>query len=368
MNESKPKLDIVSPPEPGRDMNAKLIIAGPCSAETEEQVLQIAVELAKIPQVSIFRAGVWKPRTRPNTFEGVGVEGLKWLQLVKSETGLLTTVEVANASHTDAALKFGVDVLWVGARTSANPFSVQEIADALRGTDVPVWVKNPVNPDLQLWIGALERLNHAGIKRLGAIHRGFTTHEKTPFRNPPKWEMAIELRRLIPNVPLLCDPSHIAGKRELLQVVSQKALDLAMDGLMIETHTDPNRALSDAKQQITPIALKALLGQLKVRKAAATPSPQDDLLAKLRQQSNAIDYELLEVLSRRMAVVRQIGQFKKEHNMTILQVERWQKVLEDRMEKGDKLGLDQSFIKAVYEVLHEYAIKLQSKVMNPNSN
>ncbi|HEX9653016.1 MAG TPA: hypothetical protein VGA99_04850 [bacterium] len=250
---SNPNLKLVQQPDLHKLTGERLtVIAGPCSAESEEQVLQTAQALEKIPQVSVFRAGVWKPRTRPNSFEGVGAEGLRWLQLVQQTTRLATAVEVASAEHVKEALKFGIDVLWVGARTSANPFSVQEIANALRGADVQVWVKNPVNPDLQLWVGALERINGAGITKLAAIHRGFTAHERTPYRNAPRWLIPIELKRLVPELPILCDPSHIAGKPDYLLEVSQKALDLAMSGLMIETHIDPAHALSDAAQQILP--------------------------------------------------------------------------------------------------------------------
>lgn len=359
----KPSLELKPPSSCIPESGGKLIIAGPCSAESENQVLKTAAELSKIPDVTVFRAGVWKPRTRPNSFEGVGTKGLKWLQRVKVETGLLTAVEVANANHVYQALKFGIDVFWIGARTTANPFSVQEVADALEGVDMPVWVKNPVNPDLQLWIGALERLNNAGIHRLGAIHRGFTAHEKTPYRNAPKWHIAIELKRLVPDIPLICDPSHIAGKPGLLRALSQKALDLTMDGLMIEAHINPDSALSDAKQQIKPSALQELLRSLHIRRSNGT-LPEDNLLTALRRESDAADYELLEILARRMEVVRQIGLYKNEHNMTILQMKRWKQLIEDRLGKGSQLGLDEKFVKHIFEILHEYAIKLQSQVMN----
>jgi chorismate mutase len=363
MNETKPKLKLSQNSEWRKQLTERpFVISGPCSAESEEQLLKTALALKEIPAVRVFRAGIWKPRTRPNSFEGVGVKGLKWLKNVKEKTGLATAVEVANQSHVVEALKFGVDVLWIGARTTANPFSVQEIADALQGVDVPVWVKNPVNPDLQLWIGALERLNNAGIHRLGAIHRGFTTHEKTPYRNAPKWQIPIELKRLVPDIPLICDPSHISGSSQFLQELSQKALDLTMAGLMIETHTNPENALSDAKQQILPSALSELLRNLKMR--SNEESMSDDILAGLRRESNAVDYELLEILSRRMDVVRRIGEYKKEHNLAILQVQRWQEVIEDRLETGDMLGLEKKFVKDIYEILHSYAIKLQSAVMN----
>lgn len=364
MSASKLKIDLTLQNDWLKSGQKPFVIAGPCSAESEEQVLAAAQALDKLPLVRVFRAGIWKPRTRPNSFEGVGVKGLRWLQRVKQETRLLTAVEVANAGHVQAALKFGVDVLWVGARTTANPFSVQEIADALSGVDVPVLVKNPVNPDVQLWVGALERLNNAGIWRLGAIHRGFTTHEKSAYRNEPRWQIAIELKRLIPAIPLICDPSHIAGKSELLHEVSQKALDLTMDGLMIEAHPDPAAALSDADQQIRPAALRQLLDCLQIRNVNGVAREEDDLLAKLRRQSNAIDYEILELLARRMEVVKQIGHYKKAHNMTILQVRRWKEVVEDRLEKGASLGLDDDFVKTVYDALHAYAIKIQSGVMN----
>jgi chorismate mutase len=358
------KLKLAPQPSPQKRPDDRLTVAaGPCSAESEEQVLQIAQALEKIPQVSVFRAGVWKPRTRPNQFEGVGVEGLRWLQNVKQSTRLATTVEVANAEHVNQALKFGVDILWVGARTTANPFSVQEIADALRGVDVPVWVKNPVNPDLQLWIGALERLNGAGVTRLAAIHRGFTAHARTPYRNAPRWLIPIELKRLIPELPILCDPSHIAGKPDYLLEVSQKALDLAMNGLMIETHIDPANALSDAAQQILPSELTKLLSKLQLRKLE-NGTPPDDELVRLRNESNAVDYELLEILARRVEVVRQIGQYKKQHDLAILQMQRWRQVIEDRLAKGREIGLEEAFVQDIYEILHSYAIKVQSEVMN----
>ncbi len=348
--------------------NRPLVIAGPCSAESEEQLLQTAMEVSKIPDVTIFRAGIWKPRTRPNDFEGIGVKGLQWLKKVKEKTNLKVAIEVANQRHVFEALKYNVDIFWIGARTTVNPFSVQEIADALQGADVPVWVKNPVNPDLHLWIGALERLNKAGITRLGAIHRGFSTHENTPYRNAPKWDIAIELKRLVPELPILCDPSHIAGKREYLPTLSQKAFDLAMNGLMIETHIEPDTALSDASQQIKPEALKDLLGNLQFRKSNGNDVPVDDLLETLRSESNSIDYELIEVISRRMEVVKKIGLYKKDHNMTIFQVKRWKHLIDDRLEKASKFGLDKKFVKNVYQLLHNYSIRVQSDVMNKKAN
>jgi chorismate mutase len=343
-----------------------LIIAGPCSAESEEQVLQTARELKKIPGVSVFRAGVWKPRTRPNAFEGIGVPALQWLKKVQKETGLLTAVEVANTNHVYEALKFGVDVLWVGARTTANPFSVQEVADALRGVDVPVWVKNPVNPDLQLWIGALERLNNAGITRLGAIHRGFSTYDKTPYRNAPKWDIPIELKRQIPDIPLICDPSHIAGTREYIRDLSQKALDLAMNGLMIETHINPAKALSDAAQQLRPAELQDLLNHLKFRKAGGDRPGAENLLTALRHEIDMADHQLMEIIGRRHEIVTQIARYKIDHNMTILQVNRWKDLLEDRLEQARQFGVDEEFVTEIFQLIHQASIKLQSKLMNQN--
>jgi len=345
-----------------------LVIAGPCSAESEEQVLETARALQKIPEVSIFRAGVWKPRTRPNSFEGFGISALHWLKTVKQETGLSVAIEVAKANHVYEALKFGIDVLWLGARTTANPFSVQEIADALAGSDVPVWVKNPVNPDLQLWIGAFERLHKAGVKKLGAIHRGFTSNQESTYRNSPQWGIPVELKRLVPGLPIICDPSHICGSTPLLGQVSQNALDLTMDGFMIETHPNPSEAMSDRKQQITPGALKELLANLKLRDPYSSDKPMEDELTKLRQSSNAVDYEILELLAKRMQIVKQIGQYKKENNMAILQVKRWKQVIEDRISKGTDLGLEKPFVHEIYEALHDYAIKLQSQIINEKTD
>ena len=321
-----PKLDNVAnwlPPE-----KRPMIIAGPCSAESEEQVLATAAALAAIPGVSAFRAGIWKPRTRPNGFEGVGVKGLEWMRLVKIRTGLPVAVEVANTHHVQEALKHGVDILWIGARTSANPFSIQEIADALRGAQVSVFVKNPTNPDLQLWIGALERLHQAGITRLGAIHRGFSVYDRSSYRNPPIWNLPIELKRLVPELPLICDPSHIGGKREHIPTLCQRALDLAMDGLMIEVHLDPDAALSDAAQQITPDTLAEILGTLQIRKPGGDLERPEEFLASLRGEIDRIDHELLELVNRRIEVVKVIGGIKKEHKMTVLQVDRWKQLLE----------------------------------------
>ncbi len=364
MSTPKVTVTVAAPSELEAEPNRPYVIAGPCSAESEQQVLEAARQVSTMPQVKAFRAGVWKPRTRPNSFEGVGHDALKWLQRAKAETGLSIAVEVANVRHVEAALEHDVDIVWIGARTTTNPFSVQEIADALRGADLRVWVKNPVNPDLQLWLGALERMDKAGLKQLGAIHRGFTVEEKMVYRNAPKWEIAIELRRLVPNLPMLCDPSHIAGRRDVLQMLSQKALDLAMTGLMIEVHPEPEKAKSDAEQQIRPAELRELLASLQIRHETAANPGGSNRLEALRRQSNAIDYELLETLARRMQVVTEIGSYKKEHNLTILQVKRWQELLADRLQKAADLGLDTTLIRDIYELLHKHAISLQSEVMN----
>lgn len=370
MNSSSLQLEIISHPLWVPCTNRPMIIAGPCSAESEEQVLQTAREVVKIPGVTVFRAGIWKPRTRPNGFEGVGTAALQWMKRVKAETGLLTAVEVARSQHVYEALKYGIDMLWIGARTTVNPFSVQEIADALQGADVPVWVKNPINPDLQLWIGALERLNRAGVRRLGAIHRGFSTYEKTAYRNSPKWEIPIELKRLAPDIPLACDPSHISGNREAIPALSQKALDLAMDGLMIETHIDPDHALSDSAQQLPPRALREMLERLEYRKPEGAENglakrlPGEEILKTLRNEIDQVDSQLLELISRRIEISGKIGQYKKTHKMTILQVSRWQQLLEDRLSQAQKLGLAQDFVRDIYQLIHDQSIKIQSTVMN----
>lgn len=346
----------------GECFSRPIIIAGPCSAETEEQVLATAKELKEIG-VKIFRAGIWKPRTRPNAFEGVGSEGLKWLKTVKEETGLLTSTEVANVKHVYEALKNGVDILWIGARTSANPFAVQDIADSLRGVDIPVLVKNPVNPDVELWIGALERINNAGITKLAAIHRGFSIYDKTLFRNDPQWQIPIELRRRIPELQIITDPSHICGSRQLLYDVSQKAMDLNFDGLIIETHINPDKALSDAKQQLTPAALKDLLDRLILRE------PGEDFeveltLAELREQIDKLDDKLLNLFEKRMKVVEEIGMHKKENNLTILQSRRWDDLLNKRIRLGSRKGLSEEFISKVFRAIHQESINHQTVVMN----
>ena len=348
--------------------NQKLIIAGPCGAETEDQVLETAKGIAANGKVKLFRAGVWKPRSRPGSFEGKGEDALKWLNRVQKETGLLVTVEVANKEHVELALKYGVDVLWIGARTTVNPFSVQEIADVLKGVDIPVFVKNPVNADLALWIGALERMNRSGIKKLGAIHRGFHTTMHTQYRNAPMWELAIELKTSCPALPIICDPSHIAGRRDLLQEIAQRALDLDMDGLMIETHRNPDRALSDAAQQLTPHELNKLLEKLVIREPSIGNSDFAQLLFTLREVIDEIDQEMIQSFARRMQVVERIGEFKKEHGVTILQIERWLEVIRTRTEAGIYLGLDKDLIVELCQLLHKASIRKQTEVMLMNTD
>lgn len=341
-----------------------LLISGPCSAETEEQVLETAQRLAATGKVDIFRAGIWKPRTRPNSFEGIGSEGLTWLKRVKDETGLHTATEVATEKHVYEALKFGVDVLWVGARTTVNPFAMQEIADALRGVDVMVFVKNPINPELELWIGAIERVHKAGIKKIGAIHRGFSSYEKTVFRNPPNWQIAIDLRQRMPDLPLICDPSHITGDRHFLADISQEAMDLNYDGLMIESHIDPDNAWSDKKQQITPERLAELVEGLVLRNVASNDARFISTIDELRNQIDVFDDQLLDILERRMKVAETIGRYKREHNITILQSNRWQEIVNKAVRKSELKGLSIDFISTVLKAIHQESINHQMKVMN----
>ncbi len=338
-----------------------LIISGPCSAETEEQVMETALKLAAIPQVKIFRSGIWKPRTRPGGFEGVGEKGLKWLKKVKKETGLLTTVEVANPTHIEQALKYGVDILWIGARTVVNPFSIHELASALKGVDIPVMIKNPVNPDIDLWIGALERFNKAGINKLLAIHRGFYFFEKTPFRNAPMWEIPIELKRIFPGLPVICDPSHICGRREILKEVAQKALDLEMNGLMLESHINPDIALTDKEQQVTPEYLGTLISSLVIRKIEGSVEFETKL-EELRTEIDKLDAELLNIIARRMNIVDEIGEYKSTNDITILQLERWNNVVINRLRTGIRLGLDKKFLQKILEIVHEESIRRQTEI------
>jgi chorismate mutase len=340
-----------------------LVIAGPCSAETEEQVLKIAHEL-KDSDVSIYRAGIWKPRTRPGGFEGVGAIGLKWLQKAKAETGLLMATEVANATHVKLALEHDIDVLWIGARTTVNPFAVQEIADALAGTDKIVLVKNPVNPDLALWLGGVERLYNVGIKKLGVIHRGFSTYEKTKYRNIPQWQLAIELQNKFPDLPLIIDPSHITGRRDMIQEVSQQALDLNYDGLIIETHTDPDNAWSDAAQQVTPTKLKQIFEDLKVRKVTGQDADYNTKMAALRVDIDDYDNKIIEILAKRMQVAGRIGAVKKQFNVAVLQNRRWNEILDKMTAEGTDKGLSQEFIVDIFKAIHQESISHQEKVIN----
>ena len=340
-----------------------LVIAGPCSAETEDQVLKIAHDL-KDTDVSVYRAGIWKPRTRPGMFEGVGAIGLKWLEKVKKETGLLTAIEVANANHVKLALEYDIDILWIGARSTVSPFIVQEIADALNGTEKIVLVKNPVNPDLSLWLGGIERLYTANIKKLGVIHRGFSTYEKSKYRNNPEWQLPIELQNRFPDLPLICDPSHIAGRRDILQDISQTALDLNFDGLMIETHIDPDNAWSDAEQQITPKTLVQLMDDLKIRKVTNEEVDYKNKLNTLRTQIDVIDHGLLDNLGKRMKVAIEIGGLKKLKNVAVLQTKRWNEILGKMILEGEQKGLSEEFVLRMFKAIHQESINHQEKVIN----
>lgn len=344
---------------PGVDSKRPMVIAGPCSAETEEQVMTTARLLAA-DGIKIMRAGIWKPRTKPGGFEGVGSEGLLWLKKVKQETGMYVSTEVATQKHVYEALKYGIDMLWIGARTTANPFAVQEIAEALQGVDIPVLVKNPVNPDLELWIGALERLSNVGLTKLGAIHRGFSSYDKKIYRNLPQWHIPIELKRRYPDLPIICDPSHIGGKRDLIQPLSQQAMDLSFDGLIIETHCNPDEAWSDASQQVTPAVLKEILENLIIREAKQTTED----LSHLRKQIDEIDEQLLELLAKRMRVSREIGTFKKEHNMTIVQTGRYDEILHKRIKQAEEMGMNPEFMRVVLEAIHEESVRQQVEIVS----
>jgi chorismate mutase len=341
-----------------------LIISGPCSAETEEQVLATAQRLAAINKVDVLRAGIWKPRTKPGMFEGVGAKGLPWLQQAKKITGLPTTVEVATAKQVQDALTFDVDILWIGARTTVNPFSVQEVADALRGVDVPVLIKNPINPDLELWSGAVERVARAGVKQIGLIHRGFSSYGNTEYRNAPMWHLAIEMKLKYPEMLFINDPSHICGRRDILLDTMQKAIDLDYDGLMIESHIDPDNAWSDAKQQVTPEVLKEMLDTIIWRKEDINSEEFHAALEKLRQQINQLDDELMQILGQRMRIAEQIGKYKKENNITILQTNRWNEIIERATQKGDKIGLSKEFITKYFDAVHMESINHQKKIMD----
>ena len=341
-----------------------VIVSGPCSAETEEQTLETCRQVAATGKVDILRAGIWKPRTRPNNFEGIGTDGLKWMQKAKEETGLPVSVEVANFNHVFEALKAGVDILWIGARTTVNPFSVQEIANALEGTDATVFVKNPINADLELWTGALERLNKAGISKLGMIHRGFAQHGSSIYRNEPKWQLAVEMKLRFPEIPMLCDPSHIAGNRELLQALSQQALDMDYAGLMIESHIDPDNAWSDKKQQVTPDRLNEMLSEFTIRRSEVPDAELSEKLKQLRRQIDMVDDELLELLGKRMKIAEDIGEVKKEKGVTILQTSRWEEIIEKASAKGELQGLSKKFMIRYLNAVHQESIDHQNEIMN----
>lgn len=344
-----------------------LVIAGPCSAETEEQLVSTAHLLADTGRVHVLRAGVWKPRTRPGEFEGIGSIGLEWMKRAKDETGLKTATEVATAKHVEEALAAGIDILWVGARSTANPFTVQEIADALQGVDVPVIVKNPVNPDLSLWIGALERINRAGIKKIAAIHRGFSSFEKTAFRNEPMWDIAIQLKTIAPDLPIINDPSHICGNRELIPYITQKAMDMDMQGLIIESHIDPSVAWTDAKQQVTPAALADLLKNLAIRQPASNDPVFEDKLAELREQIDQLDTHIIKLIGDRMKIAEKIGEYKRDNNVTILQVSRWDEIVQKRVQLAKALNIGEEFAIRYLELLHNESIRKQNEIMNTNT-
>ncbi|MDY9917724.1 3-deoxy-D-arabinoheptulosonate-7-phosphate synthase [Porphyromonadaceae bacterium KH3R12] len=343
---------------PGIDDKRPLVIAGPCSAETEEQVMATARQLAD-NGVKIYRAGVWKPRTKPGGFEGIGSPALGWMMQAKKETGMYMSTEVATEKHVYESLKYGIDMLWIGARTAANPFAVQEIADTLKGVDIPILIKNPVNPDLELWIGALERLYNAGIKKLGVIHRGFSTPDKTIYRNLPQWHIPIELKRRFPTLPIICDPSHIGGARNLISKLSQQAMDLNYSGLIIESHCSPDEAWSDKAQQVTPATLKEILDNLVIRDTIQTTEDLSDL----REQIDELDNELLQLLAKRMRVSREIGQYKLEHHMPILQTQRYDQILTDRAAQGERMEMSGDFVKKVLEAIHSESVRQQMVIM-----
>ena len=346
----------------GKKENSPLIIAGPCSAESEIQMLTTAKSLKDIG-IEVFRAGIWKPRTRPNCFEGIGSVGLKWMDTVRQETGMRISTEIANTKHLEQVLKHDIDIIWIGARTTTNPFAMQEIADALKGVDIPVFVKNPVNPDLELWIGALERLAQVGIKRLGAIHRGFSSYEQTKYRNIPQWQIPISLRERLKNIPLLCDPSHISGKRELIKEVSQEALDLNYDGLIIESHIDPSVALSDARQQVNPKDLEIILKELKMRNKDVNNQEMQSILSDLRTRIDKYDNQLLDILEERINIACEIGKIKREHDLKILQQDRWSSILSRVIREGKAKGISEATISKIFKAIHQESINKQVEIM-----
>lgn len=348
-------------------INTPFLIAGPCSAESSDQVMKTARAIDKLNKVTLFRAGIWKPRTRPDNFSGVGVTGLKWLGQVKKETSLKTIVEVAVPKHVEQCLVHKIDAVWIGARTTSNPFAVQELSEALSGTDLPVFVKNPINPDISLWIGAIERFLKAGLKKIAGIHRGFFPFETTSLRNIPKWEIPIELKRNFHELPILCDPSHISGNVNYIKKISQKALDLNMAGLMIEAHVDPSSALSDSEQQLTPHALEELISKLVIRKSSSSDVGFMSLLDKLRNQIDSIDQQYLELLAQRMEIVEKIGSYKKENNVAIFQLDRWEEIIATRIDLAEKIGLDKEFVLNFLKFVHKESIQIQTKVMGNNN-
>ena len=339
-------------------------IAGPCSAESEEQVLTTCRQIKEKVDVSLFRAGVWKPRTRPGSFEGVGEDGLKWLKAAGKELNTPVTTEVATGAHVELALKHGIDVLWVGARSTTNPFAVQEIADALKGVDVPVIVKNPINPDLALWLGAIERIYNSGINKIAALHRGFSTFDKSKYRNLPMWQIPLQLKSQYPNLPLICDPSHIGGTRDLIYPISQRALDLNYEGLMIETHCNPDVALSDAKQQVTPDRLAVILNDLKIRSKSSTDEGYEEKMQDIRAKLDNIDREIIEVLANRTELVKQIGQLKKDQNVAVFQLDRWKNVFNSRPEWAASMGVNEEFVAQLFKLIHDDSIKVQSEIVD----
>lgn len=344
-----------------------ITIAGPCSAESPEQ-LDLTISQLVAQGIHTIRAGVWKPRTRPNQFEGKGEEALQWLQVLKKKYDITIATEVASAQHVELALKHDIDILWVGARTTVNPFGVQEIAEALRGTDISVMVKNPINPDVSLWMGAIERINSVGIDKISAIHRGFSSFQETRFRNPPMWQLPIELKTKLGKIPLICDPSHISGNREMIFDICQKALDLNYDGLMIETHHDPDNALSDSKQQITPMTLGHLLSKLQIRNTSSTDSIFINQLDELRDKVDHLDREIIEAIAARMKMVEQIGNYKRDNNVTIFQMERWKEIIQSRPEWGEILKLNPELVLDIYKLIHQESIKQQTDIFNTRSN
>lgn len=348
-----------------RNIQRPFLITGPCSAETEEQVLQVCSEIAQNGNAHMLRAGIWKPRTRPDSFEGVGEEGLPWLVEAGKQTGLPVATEVANPKHVESALKAGIDVLWIGARTTVNPFAVQDLADALRGTKIPVMIKNPVNPDLSLWMGAFERFQKNGLEDLTAIHRGFSVYKHPKYRNVPNWELPIGLKEHMPEIPIICDPSHITGRRDLLQEVSQKAMDLNFAGLMIETHPNPDQAWSDAAQQITPTALKELISKLILRSGQIGDSLSSEL-EEMRMKIGILDDRLFEILSARMKISEELGIFKRQNNITIFQEEHWKKIIIARLEKAEEMYLTPKFVRSIMDDIHQESIRHQTRVMNPD--